>query len=71
MKIKLYNARHEQVEAFSAWERDFLQWLEESAEAFFADGGYAEIWNDREAFYLDLDVHTRNELKQRIKALAA
>jgi hypothetical protein len=71
MRVKLYNARHELTKTLAAGGKDFARWLEDSADAFFARGGYAEIWNDREVFCFDHDVYSRDELKKQIKALAA
>lgn len=71
MRVKLYNALGEHVRTLAAWEKDFTQWLDEFADAFFAAGGYAEIWNDQEVFRFEPAAKSRSELKQRMKALAA
>ena len=71
MRVKLYDAHHQHTETFAAWEKAFLWWLEESADAFFASGGHAQIWNHREVYCLERAVHSRRELRRRIKAVAA
>lgn len=71
MRIKLYDARHQLIKTLSAGERDFARWLEDAAETFFAGGGYAEIWNDREVYCFAPGVCSRNELRYQVKTLAA
>lgn len=71
MRVKLYNGRHEHTGTYAVWEKDFLWWLEESADEFFESGGHAQIWNHREVFCLERAVRSRRELRCRMKAIAA
>lgn len=71
MRIKLYSAHHEFIETFSSWDRAFTHWLDENADSFFREGGYVELWNDRDVFCFERTVRSRRELKQRLQALAA
>lgn len=70
MRIKLYNACGEHMKTFAVWEKNFAHWLDDSADAFFTDGGYTEIWNDREVFCFEPTAQSRSELKRQIRARA-
>jgi len=66
MKVKLYNPAHEHTATYSVWEKGFAAWLDESADAFFAEGGYAEVWNDEGAYRFAPAAHSRLELRSQM-----
>ena len=66
MRVKLYNALHEHAGTYAVWEKNFTRWLDESADTFFAEGGYAEVWNDEDVYRFAPPAHSRLELRSQI-----
>ena len=71
MRVKLYDALGQHLVTYAVWEREFDRWLDESSELFFVAGGYAEIWNDHEAYLLRNAAQSKTELRRCIQHLAA
>jgi hypothetical protein len=71
MKVKLYNAHHEHIGTYAVGAKNFTVWLEECSDTFFAKGGHAELWNEREVYRFAPPVHSSRKLKGQIRSLAA
>lgn len=72
MRVKLYDATGQHLATYAVWDKAFDHWLDDSSEMFFVDGGYAEIWNDHEAYRLLCSAaQSKPELKRCIRHLSA
>lgn len=71
MQVKLFDAMGRHTETYAVWDKGFERWIDEASDAFFEAGGYAELWNDRDAYRFSTHVQGREELRRQIRAVAA